>query len=130
MISKTALVKRVLSDARYDEAHRFPKWNIKPTVLEEPRLFRQVFPEIDKAGHVQLANYYKALAQKLDRQYYDAMEKAVAKYGESGPQISAIGRAGNFPESVKDRLRTLAHSSTLAWKAAGAHEKASKLRRQ
>jgi hypothetical protein len=113
-------------DERYFERHRFPKWNVEPNVLMEPRLMPRVFPELTKADHERLAYKFKNKGRKAEREYHDAVQHAIREYGErQGPLISGI-YSEHFPEHVKDHLRSLAplpgvyKSAAVAhWRAAG-----------
>jgi len=124
-LSHLQLVKKVLGDSRYNEHHRFPKWNIKPTVLDEPRLFRQVFPEIDKAEHIRRAKKFMKKAVQLLNLWDQEVDKAILQHGQHGALISGVYR-DHFPTETKDTLRVLAHGSSLARTASAAHEKAAK----
>jgi hypothetical protein len=124
MRTQEEFTKRVLGDARYAERHRFPKWNIEPTVLQEPRLFKRVFPELTKEDHIALAKKFQAKARTVDSQWYKNVDRAVKLYGEHGPYISGIYRE-HFPETKKEVLRRLAHGASLLYKAAHAHWDAS-----
>jgi hypothetical protein len=111
-------------DPRYFERHRFPKWNVQPSPLMEPRLLRGVFPELSKDAHVKKAREFVEKAERAKATYHAAVDAAEKKYGSHGPLISGIVR-GHFPEDVKEHLRDLAghhvyHDAALAhWKAAG-----------
>lgn len=58
-----------------------------------------------------LAAGYFANAAYYSRQWSKLVSDALKQYGDHGPQISGICR-DHFPESLKDRLRTLAHLVT------------------
>ena len=122
------LYKSVLGDPRYGEGHRYPKWNIRPTVLDEPRLFPQVFPELTRSDHARLAGNFERRAKEMQVDHYKAIERNEQKYGDTGPLISG-GLRDHWPEDAKDEVRYLAHGYTLLSKAADAHKAATRLRR-
>jgi DUF1680 family protein len=112
---------------QYHEHHKYPKWNVKPTVLEEPRLMARVFPGLSKEEHLKNA---RALAERADQAkaaYHRAIDEAIEKYGDLAPGEGAISGIYNrrFPEDVKDNLRRLSRhhmfdqASRAHWKAAG-----------
>lgn len=115
--------KRVLGDVRYGERHRFRGWNIHPNVLQEPRLFPLVFPELTRADHARLAASFHAKGEKVRAQHHKWVKRGGATYGVNGPMISS-GFHNDWPESVKETIRRLAHGSTLLLDAARAHAEA------
>ncbi len=111
-------------DKRYFERHRFPKWNIQPTVLQEPRLMPRVFPELSKGDHERLAHDFVRQHEAAKNEYVRYLASAIEKYGDRrGAMISGI-YSEHFPEKVKDRLRKLAHSFGPLGDAANAHWRA------
>jgi hypothetical protein len=108
-------------DKRYFERHRFPKWNIQPTVLQEPRLMARVFPELTKGDHERLAYKFRNKAKEADIVYQAALDTAIKKHGERrGALISGI-YSEHFPVSVKTELRALAPLKGIYADAALAH---------
>lgn len=79
-----------------------------PNVFNDPRLMRRVFPEVTKERHAELARIRQEQADRGEAEYHQAIEDAIAKYGdvELGKHVSGIYNP-NFPERVKDKLRSL-----------------------
>ena len=107
-------------DKRYTTRHRVPKWNIEPTVLQEPRLMKRVFPEMTKAQHETQAREFHRKASALHERYLKAGHAAGEKYGTHGSHISGAWRE-HFPASVKNKLRKMAHELSFLQAAAEAH---------
>lgn len=120
-------VENVLGDKRYTERSKFPKWNIMPTVLQEPRLFLKIFPELKKSDHVRLAADFLDKADTAELKYQAALNKASKQYGTEGSLISG-GFREDWPSNVKDQIRTLVKTSQALKDAANAHAQAAKLR--
>jgi hypothetical protein len=114
----------VLTDARYGELHKFRGWNKLVSVLDEPRLFARLFPELTKAEHQRLATWYAEQMKAMRTSWHQAIEHAEDKYGAYGPLISA-GMRDHWPEATKNRIRKLAHSVTELSDAAQSHWRAS-----
>jgi len=127
MSGDEARIERVLGDKRYTERSKFPKWNIMPTVLQEPRLFLKIFPELKKSDHVRLAADFLDKADTAELKYQAALNKASKQYGTDGPLISG-GFREDWPSAVKDQIRVLVRTSQALKDAANAHAKAAKLR--
>lgn len=117
----------ILGDKRYTERSKFPKRNIMPTVLQEPRLFLKIFPELKKSDHVRLAADFLEKADTAELKYQAALSKAEKQYGTDGSLISG-GFREDWPSAVKDQIRTLVRTSQALKDAANAHAKAAKLR--
>lgn len=113
----------ILKDSRYATRIAFRGWNIRPTVLQEPRLFPRIFPELDRGGHEQRAKHFAAEGKKVRAEWHGALERAEKKYGSHGALISG-GFRDHWPEVVKDKIRELAHDQTKLFEAAEAHWKA------
>jgi hypothetical protein len=118
--------RRVLGDARYEERHRFRGWNIQPTVLQEPRLFPRVFPELTRADHARLATSFGEKAVRVQAQHHKWVARGEGLYGRNGGMISG-GFHDDWPASVKETIRRLAHGYAKLRDAAVAHLKASRL---
>jgi hypothetical protein len=121
------LAQRVLGDRRYAERSRFRGWNIQPTVLQEPRLYPKIFPELTRSNHASLSHKFDSKAKKFEVDWHKAVENAEQEYGSDGPLISG-GLRDHWPEDVKDSVRYLAHGTTLLKDAAQSHQKATRLR--
>jgi hypothetical protein len=119
--------KSILGDIRYAQRYRFRGWNIMPTVLLEPRLFPRAFPELTKSQHLQIANQFARRAETIALQWRKWIKRGEATYGTHGPVVSG-GFHDDWPESVKETIRRLAHGTSLLEQASQAHLKASKLR--
>jgi hypothetical protein len=112
---------------QYHEHHKFPKWNIKPTVLEEPRLMGKVFPGVSKEEHEKNARALAARAVAAKDAYHRALDEAIAAHGDLASGEGAISAIYNrrFPEDVKENLRRLSRfhmfdqASRAHWRAAG-----------
>ncbi len=122
------IYKRWLGDRRYGERHRFPKWNTEPTVLQEPRLFPRVFPELTAADHARLAKRFGDKAEKMHIAHARNVSRGIAAHGRHGGQISG-GFYGDWPEASKEVIRRQAHAATLLDDAARAHAKAARMRK-
>ena len=120
-------LSNILKDARYDERHRFRGWNIQPTVLQEPRLFPHVFPELTRTDHARLAALYDTRANLVQGQHLKWIVRGEKIYGRNGPSISG-GFHADWPESVKETVRRLAHGYSKLRDAARAHLAASRMR--
>jgi len=117
----------VLGDGRYAVRYPFPKWNIRPTVLQEPRLFPRVFPELSSTDHAQLSETFESKARRISEKHHQLLERGRRLYGTEGSLISG-GFREHWPEKIKNEVRQLAHASTLLADASRAHAKAAKLR--
>jgi hypothetical protein len=112
---------------QYHEHHKFPKWNVKPTVLEEPRLMSRAFPGVSKEEHIKNAWALAVRAIEAEEAYHRALDEAIAEHGDLAPGEGAISGIynRNFPEDVKENLRRLSRhhmfdqASRAHWKAAG-----------
>jgi hypothetical protein len=112
-------------DPRYHTRVKFPKWNIQPTVLQEPRLFPRLFPELTKADHLRLSREFEQKEKEMMKRWIRNVDLAMLTYGDgNGRLISGVVR-DHFPEKVKDKLRALAHEGVEYGDAARAHWKAS-----
>lgn len=116
--------KSALHDHRYHDKWKFHGWTTRVTVLEEPRLFSRLFPELRKDDHERLALAYAAYARTLQRNWIASVEKAERRYGVLGPMISG-GLREHWPRSTKDRIGMLAHHEGEMYRAAEAHWRAS-----
>jgi hypothetical protein len=125
--SSRSALSSILKDARYDERHGFRGWNIQPTVLQEPRLFPRVFPELTRADHARLAALYDTRAKIVQGQHHKWVARGEKIHGRNGPTISG-GFHTDWPESVKETIRRLAHGYSKLRDAAVAHRKASRMR--
>ncbi|MFI5296473.1 MAG: hypothetical protein ACHREM_00125 [Polyangiales bacterium] len=114
---------RLLPDARYYSQHAYPKWNIRPTVLQEHRLFPRVFPELTTADHWKIALNYGEQAKAMRTQWHEAVAAAEKKYGSHGTLIAA-GLREYWPESAKEKVRYLGYGYSELFNAAEAHWKA------
>lgn len=115
--------EKVLGDARYAQKERFRGWNIRPTVLDEPRLFPRVFPELTKADHERLAYEFAEQWKSKRSTWEKAIEAAERRYGNQGSLISG-GFREHWPSKVKDRIRDMAHAKSALSTAAWAHWRA------
>jgi hypothetical protein len=120
--------KTVLGDVRYDERHKVPKWSRTVTVLDVPKLFPRVFPELTRTAHKTRAATFLAKSKKFDKVYASLVKKALAQYGDgNGHLISGVYR-DHFPELVKEKLRFYAHGASMLRSAARAHQDAVRMR--
>jgi len=115
-----------LHDARYNERFRYPKWNVQPTVLMEPRLAPRVFPEMSRADHLARARTLLRRSEEYEKEWKRTLDQAYKKYGERGHTFISGGFQEHFPEDAKNRIRLLAggksklaDAALMHWKAAG-----------
>src|SRR5271166_4210453 len=124
----------VLGDPRYYEPHHLPKWNVEPDLLRVAwhtgggPLARRVFHELTKEQHASKAIDFAKRAGQERHAYSRALDSAIKRYGDVPLGRRDIKRYGNvplgrhtsgiynpdFPETVKDKLRThLRHINDL-----------------
>lgn len=114
-------------DPRYHKRVKVRGWNITPTVLQEPKLARQLFPEMTKEDHEREARLMADKGRAAKTEYQEALDRAIAEHGDLKPGEGAISGIynRNFPEHVKDELRSkkdfhVFHDASLVhWRAAG-----------
>ena len=124
---QTAWAKRILGDERYAERHHFRGWNINPDVLQEPRLFAKVFPELSAEDHRKLSDKFGAKMRTVTAQHQKWVARGEKTYGADGALISG-GFREHWPEGVKETIRRLARAAATYGAAYAAHQKAAKLR--
>lgn len=122
----------VLGDSNYERRFKMPGWNILVSMLMEPKVAVRHFDTLgvstSKAAHSQRADHFRSLRTKFEASYQDLITAALKEYGNGdGVAISGIYRS-HFPESVKDRLRFLAHGKSMLTDAVRLHEHLSKSR--
>lgn len=125
-----SMATTILDDPMYVRRTRMPKWNVPVSMLQEPKVaIRHTSWGIStsKSANAQRAEYFSSLAQRLQREWDAVVELAIQTYGNQGSLVSGVYR-DHFPNNVKDRLRFLAHGSTMARDAARLHEYLSKTR--
>jgi hypothetical protein len=97
------------------------------TILQRPELARRLLPNWTKQDHEREAHRMADRGRDAKGEYQQALNDAIAKYGDLKPgegSISGIYNR-NFPEHVKDKLRSLKDyhvfmdASLAHWKAAG-----------
>lgn len=93
----------------YTERAKFPKWNIKPDAVQEPRLLKSRLRDWTAQDHKDAARWNAKMAQRLERAWAAELRGSEKKYGEHGPVISGGFRA-DWPEAAKDRARKLARA--------------------
>ena len=127
----SSLEEIVLGDAAYGRRFQMPKWNIQPTMLQEPKVAIRHAHELgiptSKSAHRQRAEFFTAFYSDISRTYLDLANLAMQTYGKEGPQVSGIIRS-HYPEDIKSRLRFLSAAENLARDAARLHEYLSKTR--
>ena len=114
-------------DPRYHQRVKVRGWNVQPTVLQEPKLARQLFPEMTKEDHEREARLMADRGRAAKGEYQQVLDEAIQKYGDLKPGEGAISGIynRNFPEHVKDDLRSkkdfhVFHDASLVhWRAAG-----------
>ncbi len=94
------------------------------------KILRRTRPDWTKSDHRTLADGHALAAQASEQEWSDLVDQAaVATFGRpfqvTDYRISGIA-CEEFPEEVKDRLRTLAHAKTHHCHLAGAHAWAAK----
>lgn len=114
-----------LGDPMYVRRFRFPKWNIEPTVLQEPRIALRHWSDLglprSKHAHALRAEFFRALQHRFDEEHQRLLAEAEAAYGAHGPLISA-GLREHWPALVKDRIRFVAQQGPKVGDAAAFHE--------
>jgi hypothetical protein len=107
------------------------KWNIQPTVLEEPKVALRHYQTLgistSKSANAQRADYFEELAKHLADEAKEVTQYAYETYGDSGSLIAGCGR-DHFPEDIKNRLRFLNYGHSKVVDAARLHEFLSKTR--
>jgi len=116
------MARRILSQAYY-QRERFPKWNIEPTVLDEPRLMKRLpaFRGMSKAEHLAAAKDFAAKAKRAQDIHQRLMSRRLG--GHEGGIISG-GFYENYPHATKEMFRSVAYASGDLIKASAAHWKA------
>jgi len=104
----------------YTERSRFPKWNIVPTATQEPRLLKRRLPDWTTQDHIDAALWNARMALRLHNAWGKSVAAGIKKYGEHGALISG-GFHDDWPESVKDKIRKLAHTTNAFVDVARAH---------
>jgi hypothetical protein len=115
------------SSVIYTEKSKFPKWNIKPSATQEPRLLLPRLRTWTKQDHLDAARWHRRVANRIAKQIHAKMASGEKQYGTSGGLISG-GFYGSWPESAKEQLRKLNHMYNFAADASEAHAKIAKSR--
>jgi hypothetical protein len=126
----TALAKVLLGDVIYVKPYKMPKWNINPTMLNEPQVVLHHMPHgisTSKNANAQRAEHFEKIRAQVDNQWQKLLEGASKLFGAHGTIVSG-GFREHFPEAVKDRIRFLAHGSTMLGDAVKLHKFLSKTR--
>jgi hypothetical protein len=115
--------KRALHESYY-ERQRYPKWNIEPNVLHEPRLMRRMpaFRTMGKDKHLELAHQYAARAKRVENIHHKLLTRGEKLYGQHGSLIAG-GFHEDWPEHYKARIRDVASASSELRDASHAHWK-------
>jgi len=128
--SDKALAEIVLGDEMYVKPYKMPKWNVQPTMLREPQVVLHHLPHgisTSKSANAQRADHFERLRATVDTQWQKLLEAASKLYGAHGAIVSG-GFRDHFPNAVKDRIRFLAHASTMLGDAVKLHKFLSKTR--
>jgi hypothetical protein len=115
----------------YTEAEKVPKWTclIRPIgagdAAAHARILRRRLPEWTKRDHKRAREFWTGQAARMGTEWSILFNTAFLETHGHAPEfhdyrISGIGD-DRLPESVKDRLRDLAHGQTHAKAAAEAH---------
>ena len=122
--------RRALSDPRYYEEQRVPKWSGRPTLLQVAGhtgagpVARGTFREMSKADHLRHAQRFARLAGRWRKLYGSALTKAVKRYGHpAGTHTSGIYNP-KFSERIKNQLRSYLHNANDLTSASVAHYEA------
>jgi hypothetical protein len=106
---------------------RFPKWNVHPHVLMEPRLMRRLMPfaTMSKADHLERAHALARLSDSMQKSHAQAVTRAEKKHGDHGALICG-GRRPHWPQTTMRRIWRLAvgycdlrDASAAHWQASG-----------
>jgi hypothetical protein len=125
-----ALSVVLLGDDMYVREYKMPKWNVKPTMLREPSVALRHLPigiSLSKSANAQRAEHFERMRTQVDAEWKKLLDAACKLYGEHGTLVSGVYR-DHFPDAVKDRLRFLAHGSTMLGDAVKLHKFLSKTR--
>lgn len=124
------MARHILGDDIYERQVTARGWTGEVTMLMEPKV--AIKHALDwgiptsKSAHVQKADFFSNLTQKMDREWNATVDMAIAAYGNgTGSLISGVYR-DHFPDDVKNRLRFLHHGKNLAADAARLHNYLSK----
>lgn len=132
VIATTSSGKHVhdATHAAYKSRHRFPKWNIEPDALLEPRLLKRTLPGWTRADHEEAADAHDAVAENLEAQLDSDRDRADKKYGDGGNPYAWVagGIREHWPRDVKDRFRAKTHKLQAHKDAARAHRAAMRFR--
>jgi len=110
---------------------QYAGWNISPTVLDDPRLFKVLphFADWTRADHADLIECLESSERTLRDAWRDAIVVAERTFGADGPVISG-GLRESWPADVKDHVRDLAHAVTDTVRKIKAHQAAMRFRRR
>jgi hypothetical protein len=129
--SSESLAEIVLGDARYEQRMKMPKWNGPVSMLMNPdvavRHYHTLGVPTSKEAHRQRMEHFQALRDKFQAERERSIDIAEKAYGQHGALVSGAHR-DHYPESVKNRLRFLAHSWSTLGDAVELHKKLWKTR--
>lgn len=114
----------------YTSQHRYPKWNIEPTALHEPRLLKRLLPGWTRDDHEEAADAHDAVVENLEAQLDHDREIADKKYGVGESEYKWIsgGVRESWPADVRKRIGDKARKVTSHKDAAHAHRAAMRFR--
>lgn len=93
----------------YTERVKFPKWNIRPSATDEPRLLKSRLHGWTKQDHIDAALWNAKMAARIEKAWGAELRRGIAKYGQHGPMISG-GFHEDWPEGEKEKVRKLART--------------------
>lgn len=121
----------ILGDPMYVRRFKMPKWNIKPSVLQDASVAIRHHNELgiptSKHAHRLRVHHFLALRTRFEAEHQRLLGRAERAYGKQGPLIAA-GLREHWPDDVKDRIRFVAQGSTTLGDAARLHDALSKTR--
>ena len=124
-------VTAILGDPMYAREFKMPKWSRRVTVLDTPDVAIRHWSELgiprSKNAHAGRADYFRDLRSRFETEHARLINEGEQAYGTNGPVISG-GFHRDWPEALKDRIRFLAHGSTMLSAATRLHEALSKSR--
>ncbi len=121
----------ILGDPMYVRRFKMPKWNIKPSVLNDVSVAIRHHNELgiptSKHAHRLRADYLRALRHRFEAEHQRLLDRAERAHGKSGTLLTA-GMRESWPRAVKDRILFVAQGTSALSDAVRLHEALAKTR--
>ena len=129
---RRSLAMAIFDDDNYVRPIKLRGYNGDVDMLREPKVaVRRALQwniETSKHAHALRSQLLDEVARAMEEEYQHVVSQALKRYGDGdGHIISGIIR-NHFPDGVKNRLRFLAHGTSMVKDAVRLHEYLSKTR--